>query len=424
MRRAGATIGWSILVAAVILAALLVVVILHPTHIGVESPPMKAGSSDVLIERGKYLAAAGNCASCHSRPEGAPFAGGVPFATPFGTIYSTNITPDSDTGIGKWTVEDLRRAMHEGIARGGVYLFPAFPYPSFTKVSDEDVEAIYAYLRSLAPHRQSAPANGILLRQRWAMRIWNWLFFRPGRYVPEPTRSDEWNRGAYLVEGLGHCGACHTPRNVFMAEITSQKYSGGLLQDNVAMNRLRRWSCINLTSAKEGLAAWSLNDLSTYLKAGFAARAGTFGPMNEVIVSSLSRLTSEDVRAMAVYLKGLPPHEHADGEITAKQIGTGEEIYRSRCEKCHLKSGRGGLFNGPPLQGSAIVQARDAASLINITLYGPDTPKDISFGAWESMQPYLEILDDSEVAAVVNYVRASWGNRGGPVSASDVAKQR
>ncbi|WP_284274075.1 c-type cytochrome [Bradyrhizobium iriomotense] len=180
-----------------------------------------AGASEISgasIERGQYLVTAANCAACHTRPGGAPFAGGVPFVTPLGTLYSTNITPDPETGIGRWTGEDLRRAMQEGIAPGGRHLFPAFPYPSFTRVSDEDVNAIYAYLRSVEPQYYTPPANGILFRLRWPMAIWNWLFFKSDRFKVDPSQPEEWNRGAYLVEGLGHCGACHTPRNTFLAE--------------------------------------------------------------------------------------------------------------------------------------------------------------------------------------------------------------
>jgi len=422
MPRSRVRIAWSRVIAAAILVALVVIAV-RPTSVVNDRAPTGTSTLDAR-ERGKYLAAAGNCVSCHSRPGDPPFAGGVSFTTPFGTIYSTNITPDDETGIGKWTAADLRRAMHEGIARGGVYLFPAFPYPSFTKVSDEDVDAIYAYLHSLTPVRQATPVNGVLLRQRWAMGLWNRLFFTPGRFAPDRTQSDEWNHGAYLVEGLGHCSACHTPRNNFMAEIASERFSGGLLQEDVAPDRQRRWFGVNLTSAKEGLAAWSLTDLTTYLKTGFSARAGTFGPMNEVITGGLSHLSSQDVRAMAVYLKSLPPRERIGAVITAEEIGAGESIYRSRCEKCHLASGRGGMFAGPPLAGSAVVQGRDSASLINIILYGPQTPKEISFGSWESMQPYLEVLDDSSVAAVANYIRGSWNNHGGPIAPSDVAKQR
>jgi mono/diheme cytochrome c family protein len=388
---------------------------------------LQAGAAEAQspVERGKYLATAGNCMSCHTRAGGLPFTGGRAFETPFGTIYSTNITPDDATGIGQWKAADLRRAMHEGLAPDGRRLFPAFPYTSFTKVADADVDDIYAYLRSLKAQRYTPPENSLLLRQRWGMMLWNSLFFEPARFKPDASKSAEWNRGAYLVDGLGHCGACHTPRNMLMAAVSSRAYAGGSgIVHEVANDTLRPWSGVNLTSAKGGLAAWSVADLTKYLKTGFSARAGTFGPMNEVIVNSTRQMTPEDVRAMAVYIKSLPASESATAGVSAVEAQSGAAIYGDRCEKCHSSSGRGGMFAGPPLSGSAVVQADDPASLINIILFGPQVPQDVRLGAWETMKGYLDALDDTETAAVVNYVRGSWGNRGRPVDASDVQRQR
>jgi mono/diheme cytochrome c family protein len=376
------------------------------------------------VERGKYLADAGNCISCHTQTGAVPFSGGVPFETPFGTIFSSNITPDPATGIGTWTANDLRKAMHEGIAPGGYRLFPAFPYTSFTKVTDADVDAIYHYLRTVKAARYTPPSNNFAFTQRWAMMFWNSMFFSAGRFFPDAARSAEWNRGAYLVEGLGHCSACHTPRNLLMAETAGKAYAGGAIRDKVAQGKIRRWSAVNLTPGKNGLAAWSVNDLVKYLQTGFSPRAGTFGPMNDVIVNSLRKLTSDDVRAMAVYLKSQPVDEYRGEGIPPEQTSAGAAIYKARCEKCHSASGRGGMFSGPPLAGSAVVQAEDPASLINIILYGPETPTGVSFGSWETMQPYNEVLNDSEVASVSNYIRGSWGNRTSAVKAAAVAEQR
>ncbi|MDY6949145.1 MAG: cytochrome c [Pseudomonadota bacterium] len=389
------------------------------------APAGQVSSVAATIERGKYLATAGNCISCHTRPDGVAFAGGRAFSTPFGTIYSTNITPDDETGIGTWKAEDMRRAMHEGVAPDGRRLFPAFPYTSFTKVTDADVDAIHAYLQSLKPVRYTPPDNGILFWQRWPMRLWNAFFFEPGRFTPDASQTDEWNRGAYLVDGLGHCSACHTPRNRFMAEVSSRAYAGGSgIMEEVAKDQLRPWSGANLTSAKEGLAAWSVGDLTKYLKTGFSARAGTFGPMNDVIVNSTREMTTEDVRAMAVYIKSLPAHDSATATVTADQAKAGESIYKARCEKCHMSSGRGGMFTAPPLSGSAVVQTDDPASLLNIVLFGPTVPKEVSLGAWETMKGYHEILSDDDTAKLANYLRGSWGNRGRPVTAEDVKRQR
>jgi alcohol dehydrogenase (quinone), cytochrome c subunit len=390
--------------------------------------PATAGSvtptTNQLLDRGRYLVTAGNCVSCHTRPGGTPFAGGLSFSTPFGVIYSSNITPDPLTGIGRWTAVDLRRAMHDGIGRGGYRLFPAFPYPSFTKVSDEDVDAIYAYLRALAPVRYTPPANSFVFHLRWGMRVWNWLFFKPGRFQSDARRSLEWNRGAYLVSGLGHCDACHTPRNRFMAEIQNAAYSGGSFSDRITDGRIRRWSAVNLTSAHSGLVAWSTDELVNYLQHGFAdTRAGTFGPMNDVIVNSLMNLRDADIHAIAIYLKSLPAQEHSSAPVSEQSVKAGARIYNDRCAECHDSSGSGGTEASPPLTASAVVQNSDPASLINIILYGPTLPKQVSFGDWDIMRPLRE-LSDAQIAAVSNFIRGSWGNRAPQVMPGDVAKQR
>ena len=377
------------------------------------------------IERGRYLVAAGDCVSCHTRPGGAPFSGGLSFSTPLGQIYSPNITPDPATGIGQWTASDLRRAMHEGIGRGGYRLFPAFPYTSFTKISDQDSDAIYAYLRSLPPVRYTPPSNSFLFHLRWGMSLWNWLFFKPGRFQPDSQQSAEWNRGAYLVSGLGHCDACHTPRNRFMAEMQTQSYAGGVISDRVIDDTIRGWSAVNLTSAHTGLAAWSLDELTSYLKTGFAAtRAGTFGPMNDVIVNSLMNLTNEDAHAIATYLKSLPARERSSATVPEAAVKAGVRIFNDRCAECHDSSGGGGESSAPPLAGSALVQESDPASLINIVLYGPTLPKQVDFGDWQVMRPFKKDLNDAQIAAVLNFVRGSWGNKAPPVTPADVARQR
>ena len=403
--------------------------------VGSESAPTaETAPLDPTVERGKYLATAGNCISCHTRPGGEPFAGGLGFETQIGTIrakiHSTNITPDPETGIGKWTEADLIRAMHEGVAPGGRNLYPAFPYTSFTKVTDDDVKAIYAYLKTVTPVKYTAPENSFIFSQRWAMPIWNALFFKPGRFEKIAGKSDEWNRGAYLVDGLGHCSACHSPRNFAMAEIQSKAYAGGAILDHVGKeqdNKIRSWSAPNLTPVKGGLAKWSATDIANYLKKGYSpTRAGTFGPMNEVIANSMRHMTDEDIKAIAAYIKDLPPHEPVMATIPADKAAPGEKIYGERCRECHQASGRGGMFSAPPLEGSAIVQAADPSSLINTVLYGPQTPeKELGyFGSWETMKPYGDVLSDEDMAAVANYIRSAWGNVGGPVTAADVAKQR
>jgi alcohol dehydrogenase (quinone), cytochrome c subunit len=378
-----------------------------------------------LVERGHYLALAGNCASCHTRSGGAPFAGGVPFETPFGKLYSSNVTADPVHGIGNWSPADLARALHEGVSARGHRLFPAFPYPSFTKITDEDVKAIYAYLQTVAADAYDPPSNSFLLKQRWGMAIWNGLFFRPDRFKPDTTQSAEWNRGAYLVDALGHCGACHTPRNAFMAEMQDKAYQGGVVPERVDGDKVRDWSAVNLTSSPAGLKEWTVAGLTKYLHTGFSPRAGSFGPMNEVIANSTSQLTAEDAQAMATYIKSLPAGGEADTRLVdAQALKAGEGIYHDRCAKCHGDSGRGGMFQGPPLFASAVVRASNPASLINAILYGAIPPNGIKLGGWETMKPYADVLSDAEVAAVASYVRGTWGNQASQVDAALVAKQR
>jgi mono/diheme cytochrome c family protein len=385
-----------------------------------ESPDV----SEDIVALGRYLATAANCESCHTASNGAPFAGGVAFSTPFGIIYSTNITQDVEAGIGNWTLEDFQTAMRKGTAPQGRRLFPAFPYPSFAKITDSDIQALYSFLRTVKPETARPPSNGILFSQRWAMVIWNWMFLKQGPLQHDAGRTNEWNRGAYLVEGLGHCGACHSPRNAMMAESEALKLSGGIIDDEVATGKIRRWSAVNLTPGRDGLAAWSTGDIEAYLKRGYSARAGTFGPMNKVIQNSTGKLSADDLHAIAVYLKGLSAISSQGIAVRDEEVNAGAHLYKKYCEECHGGSGRGGIFAGPPLAGSAVVQSDDPSSLINIILYGPNIPNNVKMGGWQSMKPYHEILDDADTAAIANFVRGSWGNRARSVSAGQVARQR
>lgn len=407
------------------------------TGVAATAPPAAAvaasqGSgvtTDPLLERGRYVALASNCASCHTRPGGAAYAGGVKFETPVGTIYSSNITASVEAGIGKWTADDLRRALHEGVAANGARLFPAFPYTSFTQMTDADVDALYAYLRTVAADEYQPPANDFVFKLRWGMAVWNALFFEPARFKPDPKQTPEWNRGAYLVGALGHCGACHTPRSRFMAEESDKAYQGSNLREYVTADKVRDWAAVNLTSSADGLKTWSVDDLTKYLHTGFSLRGGVWGPMNEVVGNSTSKLTPEDARAMATYIKSLPLKSLPEGgemptPVSAEQAALGKAIYDARCEKCHGASGRGGMFSGPPLSGNPTVQSADPDSLINAILYGATPAEGINLGAWETMKPYADVLSDTDIANVANYVRGSWGNAAPPVDAARVAKQR
>jgi len=400
-----------------------------------------APTGAALIDQGRYLATAGDCISCHTRPKGVPFAGGLPLTTPFGVIYTANITPDSATGIGAWSEQQFARALHEGIAADGRHLYPAFPYTAYTKVTDQDVHAIYAYLRSLKPVRYTPPPNEMRFpfSARGLLAGWNLL------YVPDRARSAEWNRGAYLVQGLGHCGACHTPRDFLGGERTSQALTGGAyldeITDEVIDDRLtsmdehtvRLWSAANLTQASTGLAAWTVDEIAAYLKNGHNTRAGAFGPMSVVIANSTSHLSAKDIRAIAVYLKSLPPAALPEpsnaGEERRK---AGEIVYTTRCGDCHQSTGLGMPRNrnadpsktAPPLAGNAALQAASPATLINVVLYGAHEAV-LSPESWPKMSGFeLSVgLDDEQIAALCTYVRSSWGNRAGAVDAADVAKQ-
>ena len=400
-----------------------------------------------LIEQGRYLATAGDCISCHTRPKGTPFAGGLPLTTPFGVIYSANITPDPATGIGAWSEQQFARALREGIAADGRHLYPAFPYTAYTKVTDQDVHAIYAFLRSLKPVRYTPPPNAMHFpfSVRGLLAGWNLLYLQASRFLPDAARSAEWNRGAYLVQGLGHCGACHTPRNRLGGEDDSQRLAGGVyldeITDEVIDDRLapmdertvRLWSAANLTQASSGLAAWAVDEIAAYLKTGHNARAGAFGPMSTVIANSTSHLSAGDIRAMAVYLKSLPPAAPSERpKADEARRRAGEIAYTARCGDCHQSTGLGmprsrdadPSKTAPPLAGNSALQAPSPATLINVVLYGAHeaVPGPES---WPKMSGFeLSIgLDDEQIAALCTYVRSSWGNRAGPVDAADVARQ-
>jgi len=405
-----------------------------------------APSTD-LIEQGRYLAAAGDCISCHTRPNGKPFSGGLPLDTPFGVIYSANITPDPHAGIGAWSEQQFARALREGIAPDGSHLYPALPYTAYTKLTDQDVRAIYAYLESLTPVSYTPPENEMRFPfgVRPLLGVWNMLFFQPGRYARDASRSPEWNRGAYLTQGLGHCGACHTPRNMLGGERSSQALTGGVYLDEIPAEvvdgkitpmderTVRPWSTANLTPARGGLGAWSAEDIAAYLKTGHNTRAAAFGPMSKVILNGTSHLTDADVRSIAVYLKSLPPAaQDAPARLEETKVRAGEIVYTTRCGDCHLPTGLGMPRAGaadpsktaPPLAGNAALQAPDPATLINVILYGAHEESS-GEGSWPKMSGFeLSVgLDDEQIAALCTYLRSSWGNQAGPVGAAAVAKQ-
>jgi mono/diheme cytochrome c family protein len=387
-----------------------------------------AAASPALIERGRYLAFAGNCGACHTTAGGAPFAGGLAFETPFGKVYSANITPDPDTGIGGWTSGQFLQSLRKGLRANDQHLYPVFPYPALTKITDEDAAALFAFLKSVPAVRYDVPKNEMSwpFGQRWLLGAWNAMFFDEGPYRPDTGKSAEWNRGAYLVTGPAHCSACHSPRNLLGAERAAKAMTGGTYRDDSAGGVMRPWSAPNLTSASSGLGSWSVEEIAAYLKAGTNSYTTTFGPMNTVILKSTMHLSDADLRAMAVYLKGLPPNEGDFGAPAKSDVlQAGETLYNVNCGTCHQPDGMGADDAGPRLAGSLVTQATDPASLVNSILYGVDVPNPAPGGhQWRPMEAYGDKLSDEEVAALASYLRSAWNNKGGEVTAKQVSRQR
>lgn len=368
------------------------------------------------LQAGKALVAAGDCAACHTADHGKPFAGGRPLETPFGTIYSSNITPDKSTGIGNWTSDQFYRAMHEGISPGHENLYPAFPYPWFTKVRRSDVDAIFSYLQSLPAVRQSKPDNRIPwpLSQRKMMVGWNTLYFKKGTFQPDPKMSAEWNRGAYLVEGLGHCGACHSPRNVLGAAKKSRRFEGETTES---------WFAPDLNGdERTGLGRWSKDDIVSFLKTGHSGKTVAYGPMAQVVSDSTSKLSDSDLASIATYLKSLPPakKESIPRRPASALMQAGEAIYRDNCSACHKAdgSGVGGMF--PALRNDAMLQAARPETAIRLVLEGGHSVAVPGNFTAVGMPAFGWKLSDAQVAAVLSYLRNSLGNAASPVTEGQV----
>ncbi|CAN7632497.1 cytochrome c [Caballeronia sp. LjRoot29] len=390
-----------------------------------------------LIKRGEYLARAGDCVACHTADKGRPFAGGLPINTPFGTIYTPNITNDPDTGIGRWSDADFLRAMHDGIGKGGERFYPAFPYAEYTKVTDSDVLAIRAYLNTLTPIHYTPPRNELSFpfSQRWLMVFWNMFNFKEGRFVPDPQQSAEWNRGAYLVGGLAHCEECHTPRNVMQGLKTSERFSGA---------ELSGWHAFNITPDKTaGVGGWTDDDLTQYLSTGVAhGRANAAGAMADVVQNSTQYMTPEDLRSIVVYLRSVPAKSGGDihprnsfgqptnADVTAMRGTTisgvnGAQLFIANCATCHswTGEGRGGNAPGayPSLIHNSVVGASAANNLTMVMLHGVDRQtKDAS----AFMPAFANELSDEQIAAISNYVTKTFGNPQSTTSADQVAKLR
>jgi mono/diheme cytochrome c family protein len=386
-----------------------------------------AAADPALLKKGEYLARAGDCIACHTAREGKTFAGGLPMKTPFGTLYTSNITPDPQTGIGAWTSDQFYQMMHNGRFPDGGLVYPAMPFGSYTKVTREDSDAIFAYLRSVAPVRQPNRPHDLTFpfNNRSLIIGWRTLFFREGEFKPDPTKSAEWNRGAYLVEGLGHCGMCHTAINALGGSSESQAFEGGLIP-------MQNWYAPSLTSNKEaGLGEWSIQEITDYLRVGVSSRGAVYGPMAEVVYNSTQYLNDEDIRAMAVYLKGLAqgssPEKAAAPLPSAESsllLSLGKQIYDRECASCHGATGLGMPPHYPPLASNQSIEMASAVNPIRMVLNGGYPPGTAGNPMPYGMPPFAHRLSDDEVAAVVTYIRTSWGNRGGPVSARQANELR
>jgi mono/diheme cytochrome c family protein len=375
------------------------------------------------IERGRYLAMAGNCAGCHTPRGGAPYAGGRGIETPFGTIYATNLTPEPQTGLGRWSADDFWRAMHNGRSRDGRLLYPAFPYTSFTQITRADSDALYAWLRTLPPVLQATAPNSLRFPYdtQAALAVWRALFFRPGRFESQPQQSAEWNRGAYLVGGLGHCIACHGSRNTLGATDTVRGLAGGMLPGG-------NWYAPALDAAAEaGVAGWSPADVVALLKTGRSDHGAVLGPMAEVVYGSTQHLSDADLHSIATYLQALPqrpaPASAPAPRRSESSVIRGEKVYAQQCAWCHGDRGEGesGVF--PPLAGNRAVNLGNPANLVQVVRQGGYAPATEGNPRPYGMPPFGHALDDAEIAAVLTFVRGSWGNSAAEVSLRDAMRR-
>jgi mono/diheme cytochrome c family protein len=372
------------------------------------------------VADGRYQAILGDCEGCHTAPGGKPFAGGTVLETPFGKIAAPNITPDRDTGIGSWNEADFRQALREGVSPGGKRLYPAMPYPAYASMSDADVASLWAYIRSVAPIRHAVEANLLPFpfNIRTLMMGWNWLYFRPARFAPTAGKSAAWNRGAYLVTGPGHCGACHTPKS-FLGGDSAAALTGASLQG---------WFAPEITSAKpHGVGNLSEDDIVAYLKTGWNAHGVASGPMADVVEHSTSQMTDADLKSIAVYLKDQPSTDQPRPASTtpdAKTMQAGERLYQDNCVGCHGGDGKGEKLIFPPLTGNAIVIQPSAESLVRVVLEGAQAAGTKAAPTAPSMPSFAWKFNDAEVADLLTYVRNSWGNKAAPVSAKAVGDIR
>ena len=387
---------------------------------------LAVASDPQTVAHGEYLARLGNCITCHTSRAGTPYAGGRAFPSKYGTLYSTNLTPHVGTGIGEWSVEEFRHAMRHGVSRTGL-LYPAFPFENFNRLTDSDIDALFAWLRSLAPVDAAGMRNALEFpaSSRGALLYWRMLFHRPQTFVPDAAQSPEWNRGRYLVDGVGHCAMCHGERGSMAALIEGRELAGARI---VGLN----WFAPALDSAS--LQRYSNDDLAAYLRHGVSPQGSAYGPMAEVIATSLRHLTAEDALAIAGYLKSVPVAPdmtsstlRAMRDANAARLHMGHDaarLYAEHCSDCHQDDGRGRGLDYPPLAGNPLVVGDDAVNPIRIVLSGGIAPTTAGNPQPYSMPPFAQKLDDAQIADVINYLRSSWGNDAIAVSKDEVGALR
>lgn len=406
---------------AVFIASML----LSLSSIAATQPSANSDAEQVL--RGEYLTRAGNCMGCHTTRGGKPYAGGRELVTPFGKFVTPNITPDNETGIGHWSEEDFWQALHYGKGRDGSYLYPVFPYTEYTKVTRQDADAIFAYLRSLTPVAQTNPPHKITspYDNQFLLFLWRTWYFKEGVYEPDDSKSEEWNRGNYLVQGLGHCNACHTPRNVWGAS-QDDKLAGGEIMGTY-------WYAPSLISHREaGMGEWPVDEIAKLLSTGVTGHAVTSGPMATIVRQSLQYLSKDDMRAVAVYLQSLGEKRGEEAprkippmpERVSRYLALGKPVYVKYCQECHGESGEGipGVY--PPLAGNRSITMTSPLNTIRSVLYGGFLPATAGNPRPYGMPPFQHIIRDHEIAWVVSYIRNAWGNFGSLVSPEDVDSSR
>ncbi|WP_374338262.1 cytochrome c [Methyloversatilis sp.] len=412
------------LMTAVVLAIAATACYLMLEPVPDDTGPVLDADEATQVSRGEYLARAGNCLGCHTAPGGAPGAGGRAIETPFGTIYTSNLTPHDNTGLGQWSSDDFWNALHEGRARDGRLLYPAFPYTHYTRITRADVDAIRIWLKTLPPVDQ--PNREHALRFPYdtqaALLAWRALYFKPGVYRADDRRPADWNRGAYLVQGLGHCSACHAPRNALGASNDPEALAGGLMPE-------QNWYAPSLASTHEGgVGDWPKEDIVALLRDGASRQATVSGPMAEVVFGSTQYLSASDLDAMAVYLKALPATQSVKLESKGIQDELrrerGARLYAEHCADCHGEHGEGKPGVWPALAGNRAVTMDPPANPVRMVLGGGYAPATRGNPRPYGMPPFAAALDDEDIALLVSHIRGSWGNSATPVSSLDVQRLR